>query len=178
MAAHEAIFRGTPAEFGVAAEAFSARIRLSGGERLWTYHWRNSGFTPNPAANPVIVIMAEGHCEIMAHALSDRRSHLFWQRKEPSSPEIESWQALLGELRRLGYIEAGEAELVVATEAAEPPKRKGGGKRSDYTEQERREACEEYRALGGGMTQDQFMAERYGGMKGRTLRDWLSEFGL
>ena len=80
------------------------------------------------------------------------------------------WLKLIGELDRRGG-KVAEPEPV-----AQKPKR--GGRRHRYTKQERFAACKEYRALGGGMSQDQFMAERYGGMSGRTLRDWLMESGL
>ena len=92
---------------------------------------------------------------------------------EPGAwPDIEPhWSDLLAELARLGLLESDAAPEPVA----QKPKR-GGGKRSDYTDTERREICEEYLALGGGMTQPEFM-KRYG-LSDRTLRDWKQDFGL
>ena len=89
---------------------------------------------------------------------------LNWHITEPK------WLKLIGELDRRGG-KVAEPEPV-----AQKPKR--GGRRHRYTKQERFAACKEYRALGGGQSQDQFMDERYGGMSGRTLRDWLMESGL
>ena len=215
MATDEAIFRGAPAEFESAVRVYDRQLGARLGVPLGTMLIFKTYFTPGvpqrldiaevcvavsdlPLAEAVFSPMGaatytgpifawQWKATITAHALPDRRSHLFLQCEEAIWPGVEPhWQALIAELRRLGYIEAGEAELPaepepVATEAAEPAKDKSKrpGKRSDYTDHERREICLEYRAhvaLGGGMTQADFM-ERFS-LKDRTLRDWLNGFGL
>ena len=81
------------------------------------------------------------------------------------------WLKLIGELDRRGGVVAKPEPVAVA----QKPKR--GGRRHRFTEKERRALCKEYRALGGGTSQDDFMSDRCS-MSGRALRDWLTEFGL
>ena len=113
---------------------------------------------------------------IAAQTLPNRRSLLVLWCEEQDWPEIEPyWLELIAELRRLRCIESEEPPKS-AKPATKSTKRRPG-RQHQFTEQERREICEEYLSLGGGMGQNQFMSERYG-MSGRTLRDWLTEFGL
>ena len=144
------------------------------------------------------VMAWEWPATITAHSMPGERSHLLLQCENMIwATVVHHWRALVAELIRLGYFEEREGLLAMyqppkqaelpaepepaATEAAEPAKDKSKrpGKRSDYTDHERREICVEYRAhaaLGGGMTQIEFM--RRFSLKDRTLRDWLNEFGL
>ena len=81
------------------------------------------------------------------------------------------------EARRMAHVATIDpSELVAASQSGKKRERHRPGKKHRFTEQERREICEEYNSLGGGMTQDAFM-KRFG-YTGRALRYWLSEFGF
>ena len=148
MATDEAIFRGAPAEFESAVRVYDRQLGARLGVPLGTMLIFKTYFTPGvpqrldiaevcvavsnlPLAEAALepmgaatytgpVLAWQWRATITAHALPDRRSHLFLQCEEAIWPGVEPhWQALIAELRRLGYIEAGEAEPEpVATEAA------------------------------------------------------------
>ena len=154
MATDEAIFRGAPAEFESAVRVYDRQLGARLGVPLGTMLIFKTYFTPGvpqrldiaevcvavsdlplaeAALSPMGAVTYTGpvypwhyKATITAHALPDRRSHLFLQCEEAIWPGVEPhWQALLAELSRLGYIESAEPEP--HPEAAAPKQSRGGG---------------------------------------------------
>ena len=133
------IYLGTPAEFAVAAHAFSVRsqraYRDAYGASPEAFYWYDGlGAGPDPSANPVILHMQPletvddfRDCKVTAYKIAERKTRLVWLCSEASYPALEKrWHDLIAELRRLGSIESAEAEL-----PAEPGGTEAGGRAGD-----------------------------------------------
>ena len=156
MATLEAIIKGSPAAFEGEVRAFDRRLCDQHGLPMGAMLIYKTHYLPNvptrwdvtevivavsdlPLAESVhrpiggfgydSPVMAWGWPAIItAHSMPGERSGLLLQCEEAILPVVEvHWQALRAELRRLGYIEAGEAEPVVAKPEPVAPKPKRGG---------------------------------------------------
>ena len=126
------IYLGTPAEFAVAAHAFSVRsqraYRDAYGASPEAFYWYDGlGAGPDPSANPVILHMQPletvddfRDCKVTAYKIAERKTRLVWLCSEASYPALEKrWHDLIAELRQLDLIAELPAEPEpVATEAA------------------------------------------------------------
>lgn len=201
MVDDEVIFKGSPASFESTVLLYDARLLMRQAPRLnvsrYAFYVARSAIEPIRQKAPYVVGKGRAAPQLLANPgqwckieiappsyttspdagitaqlMPGERSLVVLWCEPGAWPDVEPiWRDLLGELARLGLLES----LAAPEPVAQKPKR--GGRRHRFTSAERREICEEYLALGGGMTQDEFMQERYG-MRERVLRNWLREFGL
>ena len=130
MAAPEAIFRGSPAEFESAVRAYDRQIAERHGHRRRMLIYRTAVPPAPPGAPEVAVVVSDQplgagngwdmmpcgpilawqwRSTITAHALPAGRSRLIFQCEEAMPEAEQHWQALLAALARLGFLESEPA---------------------------------------------------------------------
>ena len=133
----EKVYLGTPAQFIAATVLYDSRMLLRHGNKGHFCYAFYSNSPPSELASSARIEIRPAKLwtrqdldtGIAAQTLPNQRSLLVLWCKDRDWPEIEPyWLDLIAELSRLGYIEAGEAELVVAKpEPVAPKPRRGGG---------------------------------------------------